>query len=154
MLAFLQENLIPEIPLEDWTNSVEEYITSTFGGFFDLAKDGLEGLVDVFEAILLFPPELVMVGIIDVDPGFEHHACVGKITPQPVADLLQTRPKTVHAVLAAVLNAIAQKDVIGVGIAREGPLVAAQKARDRLALQPLVGDCERFARIRARERLA
>ena len=66
MLAFLQENLIPEIPLEDWTNSVEEYITSTFGGFFDLAKDGLEGLVDVFEAVLLFPPELVMVGILSL----------------------------------------------------------------------------------------
>jgi glycine betaine/proline transport system permease protein len=66
MLAFLQENLIPEIPLEDWTNTAEEYITDTFGNFFDFAKTGLENLVDIFEAILLFPPELVMVGILSL----------------------------------------------------------------------------------------
>src|SRR5215204_3318558 len=66
MLAFLQENLIPEIPLEDWTNTAEEYITDSFGSFFDFAKSGLENLVDVFEAILLFPPELVMVGILSL----------------------------------------------------------------------------------------
>ena len=66
MLAFLQENLIPEIPLEDWTNTAEEYITDSFGNFFDFAKTGLENLVDVFEAVLLFPPELVMVGILSL----------------------------------------------------------------------------------------
>jgi glycine betaine/proline transport system permease protein len=66
MLAFLQENLIPELPLEDWTNTGEEYITDTFGRFFDVAKDGLQGLVEVFEAVLLFPPELVMVGILSL----------------------------------------------------------------------------------------
>jgi glycine betaine/proline transport system permease protein len=66
MLAFLQENLIPEIPLEDWTNTAEEYITDSFGSFFDFAKTGLENLVDVFEAILIFPPELVMVGILSL----------------------------------------------------------------------------------------
>ena len=66
MLAFLQEELIPELPLEDWTNSAEDFVTSTFAGFFDIVKEGMEGLVDVFEAIMLFPPELVMVGILSL----------------------------------------------------------------------------------------
>jgi len=66
MLAFLQENLIPEVPLEDWTNSASEYITDTFEGFFDIVQDGLGGIVDVSVAVLLFPPELVMVGILSL----------------------------------------------------------------------------------------
>lgn len=66
MLAFLQENVIPEVPLEDWTNSASEYITDTFEGFFDIVQDGLGGIVDVSVAVLLFPPELVMVGILSL----------------------------------------------------------------------------------------
>ena len=64
MLAFLQENVVPELPLRDWTNSAEEYITSTFSGLFDVVQSSLESLVGVFEEVMLFPPELVMVGIL------------------------------------------------------------------------------------------
>ena len=64
MLAFLQENVIPELPLRDWTNSAEEYITNTFEGTFNLLQTGLESLVSAFEQAMLFPPELVMVAIL------------------------------------------------------------------------------------------
>ena len=64
MLAFLQENVIPELPLRDWTNSAEERITDTFEGTFNLLQTGLESLVSAVEEVMLFPPELVMVAIL------------------------------------------------------------------------------------------
>lgn len=61
MLAYLQDNLVPRLPLGRYAESVIDYITDTFDTFFDVVQDGLEGFVTVFETILNFPPEWVMI---------------------------------------------------------------------------------------------
>ena len=63
-MAFLQENLVPRIPLGDYAASGIEYITDTFDTFFDLVQDGLREFVSAFEALLNFPPELVMIALL------------------------------------------------------------------------------------------
>ena len=64
MLALLQENLVPRIPLGQYAESTIDYITNTFESFFDVVQDGLDGFVSAFEALLNFPPELVMIAIL------------------------------------------------------------------------------------------
>jgi glycine betaine/proline transport system permease protein len=66
MLAFLQQNLIPKIPLEDWTKSFVSSVEDNFRGLFDVVRDAIKLLVNGFEAILTAPPELVMVAILAV----------------------------------------------------------------------------------------
>jgi glycine betaine/proline transport system permease protein len=66
MLAFLQENLVPKIPLEDWTKSFVSLVEGNFRGLFDVVRDAIKLLVNGFEAVLTAPPELVMVAILAV----------------------------------------------------------------------------------------
>jgi glycine betaine/proline transport system permease protein len=66
MLAFLQQNLVPKIPLEDWTKSFVSFVEGNFRGLFDVVRDAIKLLVNGFEAILTAPPELVMVAILAV----------------------------------------------------------------------------------------
>ncbi len=65
MLAFLQQDLVPKIPLDDWTDRFVDYIKDIeiIDEFFDLATDGIKGVVGVLEAVLTAPPELLMVVI-------------------------------------------------------------------------------------------
>ena len=64
MLTLLQQNLVPRIPLGQYAESTIDYITDTFERFFDVVQDGLDGFVAAFEALLNFPPELVMIAIL------------------------------------------------------------------------------------------
>jgi len=68
MLAFLQQNLIPEIPLDDWTSSFVRYIqhVKVIDDFFDFVKDAIGGFVGGFEALLTAPPVLVMIALLVV----------------------------------------------------------------------------------------
>ena len=66
MLAFLQQNLVPEIPLDDWTKSFVKYVQDieVVDDFFDVVKDAIGGFVGGFEAVLTFPPVLVMIALL------------------------------------------------------------------------------------------
>ena len=68
MLAFLQQDLIPEIPLDKWTSGFVDYIKGVkpIDDFFDVVKDAIGGFVGGFEAVLTFPPVLVMVALLAV----------------------------------------------------------------------------------------
>ena len=66
MLALLQTNLIPEIPLDEWTESGVDWITDTFDGFFDVLDGALSAFIGSLEFLLLVPPELLMVAILTV----------------------------------------------------------------------------------------
>jgi glycine betaine/proline transport system permease protein len=68
MLALLQQNLIPEIPLDSWTDRFVDYIQdiNVVDEFFDLVKDAIGGFVGGFEALLTFPPVLLMVALLAV----------------------------------------------------------------------------------------
>ncbi|MEJ7841784.1 MAG: ABC transporter permease subunit [Rubrobacter sp.] len=61
MAALLQQNLVPETPLADWTNVVVAWITETFGGLFEVVDTVIVGVVDALAFILIAPPELVIV---------------------------------------------------------------------------------------------
>ena len=68
MLAFLQQDLIPELPLDDWVSRFVRYIQDIdiIDDFFDLVKDGIGGFVGGFEALLTTLPVLVMVALLVV----------------------------------------------------------------------------------------
>jgi glycine betaine/proline transport system permease protein len=68
VLAFLQQNLVPEIPLDDWTKSFVDSVQDieVIDDFFDVVKDAIGGFVGGFEAILTFPPVLVMIALLAV----------------------------------------------------------------------------------------
>ena len=66
MLALLQTNLVPEIPLDVWTESAVDWITDTFDGFFDVLDSALAGFIRSLEFALTTPPALLMVAILTV----------------------------------------------------------------------------------------
>ncbi|HWS81093.1 MAG TPA: hypothetical protein VN178_08720 [Rubrobacter sp.] len=66
MLAFLQSELIPSIPLAEWTESVVDWITDTFDGAFDVLDTAIDLVVGSLEYVLLAPPALLMVAILGV----------------------------------------------------------------------------------------
>jgi glycine betaine/proline transport system permease protein len=66
MLAFLQRDIVPEIPLDPWTDRFVDYIQDIpiVDEFFDLVKDAIGGFVGGFEAVMTFPPVLVMIALL------------------------------------------------------------------------------------------
>ncbi len=63
MLALLQDNLVPRIPLGSWVESFVQFITNTFRGFFNLLTTLLDFLIGTFSFILTQPPALLMIAI-------------------------------------------------------------------------------------------
>src|SRR5215217_1503612 len=66
MLAFLQSQLVPSIPLAEWTESAVDWITDTFDGVFDILDSAIDLVVGSLEYVLLAPPALLMVAILGV----------------------------------------------------------------------------------------
>ena len=66
MLAILQSELIPTIPLAEWTESAVDWITDTFDGAFDVLDSAIDLVVSSLEFLLLAPPALLMVAILSV----------------------------------------------------------------------------------------
>jgi glycine betaine/proline transport system permease protein len=64
MLAFLQAEVIPRIPLAEWTESGVDWITETFEWFFDPLKDVIEGIVGSLEFAFTALPALLMVALL------------------------------------------------------------------------------------------
>ena len=62
----MQTELVPKIPLADWTDSVVEWITETFEWFFDPLKDIIGAMVSILEAAFTTLPALLMVAILAV----------------------------------------------------------------------------------------
>ena len=66
MLAFLQTDVVPKIPLEQWANKAITWIIEHFGGFFEVLKGVIEGIVGFMQFVLTAPPALLMVAILAV----------------------------------------------------------------------------------------
>jgi glycine betaine/proline transport system permease protein len=66
MLAFLQSELVPSIPLAEWTESAVDWITDNFEWFFDPLDSVIDLVVGSLEYILLASPALLMVAILGV----------------------------------------------------------------------------------------
>src|SRR5215207_8995221 len=61
MLAFLQSELVPSIPLAEWTESAVDWITDNFEWFFDPLDSVIDLVVGSLEYILLASPALLTV---------------------------------------------------------------------------------------------
>ena len=66
MVALLQSELIPQIPIDDWVNSAVGWLIGNFGESFELLKGTIEVVVNGLAALLTFPPPLLMIAILAV----------------------------------------------------------------------------------------
>ena len=91
MLAFLQQNLVPEIPLDDWTDRFVDYVQDIeiVEEFFDLVKGAIGAFVSALEAVLTFLPEMWMVVVFTT-----------------IAFLLTYRRATTFSIAGAVLGSL------------------------------------------------
>src|SRR5215208_6368806 len=135
MLAFLQTELIPKIPLADWTESGVDWITDTFEGAFDLLDTVIDLIIGSLEFVLLAPPELLMVAILSVIAFFLAGWRVALFTVLGLLfvislDLWEAAMQTLALVLASTAVALA----IGIPIG----IIAAKSAAVEAAIRPIL----------------
>src|SRR3712207_3796853 len=125
MLAFLQTELIPKIPLAEWTESGVDWITETFEGAFELLDTAIDLVVGSLEYVLLAPPALLMVAILGVIAFFLAGWRVALFTVLGLLfvislDLWEAAMQTLALVLAATVVALAIGIPIGIISAKSG----------------------------------
>jgi glycine betaine/proline transport system permease protein len=135
MLAFLQTELIPKIPLAEWTESGVDWITDTFDGAFDLLDTVIDIVIGSLEFALLTPPALLMVAILGVIAFFLAGWRVALFTLLGLLfvislDLWEAAMQTLALVLAATVVALA----IGIPIG----IVAAKSAAVEGVIRPVL----------------
>ena len=135
MLAFLQTELIPKIPLAEWTESGVDWITDTFEGAFDLLDTVIDIVIGSLEFALLTPPALLMVAILGVIAFFLAGWRVALFTVLGLLfvislDLWEAAMQTLALVLAATVVALA----IGIPIG----IVAAKSAAVEGVIRPVL----------------
>jgi glycine betaine/proline transport system permease protein len=135
MLAFLQTELIPKIPLAEWTESGVDWITDTFEGAFDLLDTVIDIVIGSLEFALLTPPALLMVAILGVIAFFLAGWRVALFTLLGLLfvislDLWEAAMQTLALVLAATVVALA----IGIPIG----IVAAKSAAVEGVIRPVL----------------
>ena len=135
MLAFLQSEVIPSIPLADWTERAVDWVTDTFDGAFDVLDSGIDLVVGSLEAVLLAPPALLMVAILGVVAFLLASWRVALFTVLGLVfiislNLWEAAMQTLALVLAATVVAL----VIGIPIG----IIAAKSAAIETAIRPIL----------------
>jgi glycine betaine/proline transport system permease protein len=135
MLAFLQTELIPKIPLAEWTESGVDWITDTFDGAFDLLDTVIDIVIGSLEFALLTPPALLIVAILSVIAFLLAGWRVALFTVLGLLfvislDLWEAAMQTLALVLAATVVALA----IGIPIG----IVAAKSAAVEGVIRPVL----------------
>jgi glycine betaine/proline transport system permease protein len=135
MLAFLQTELIPKIPLAEWTESGVDWITDTFEGAFDLLDTVIDIVIGSLEFALLTPPALLIVAILSVIAFLLAGWRVALFTVLGLMfvislDLWEAAMQTLALVLAATVVALA----IGIPIG----IVAAKSAAVEGVIRPVL----------------
>jgi glycine betaine/proline transport system permease protein len=135
MLALLQTELVPKIPLAEWTESGVDWITETFDGAFDLLDSAIDLVIGTLEFVLLSPPALVMVVILGVIALLLAGWRVALFTVLGLLfvislDLWEAAMQTLALVLAATVVALA----IGIPIG----IIAAKSAAVEGAIRPVL----------------
>src|SRR5918994_1577579 len=135
MLALLQTELVPKIPLAEWTESGVDWITDTFDGAFDLLDSAIDLVIGTLEFVLLSPPALVMVVILGVIALLLAGWRVALFTVLGLLfvislDLWEAAMQTLALVLAATVVALA----IGIHIG----IIAAKSAAVEATIRPIL----------------
>ena len=135
MLAFLQTELVPKIPLAEWTESGVDWITDTFDGAFDLLDSIIDLIIGSLEFVLLAAPALLMVAILGVIAFLLAGWRVALFTVLGLLfiislDLWEAAMQTLALVLAATVVALA----IGIPIG----IIAAKSAAIEATIRPIL----------------
>ena len=135
MLAFLQTDLIPKIPLAEWTESGVDWITETFEWFFDPLKDVIEAMVGSLELVFTTLPALLMVAILTAIAFFLAGWRVALFTVLGLLfiislDLWEAAMQTLALVLVAASVSLA----IGIPIG----IIAAKSAAVEATIRPIL----------------
>ena len=135
VLAFLQSQVIPSIPLAEWTESAVDWFTDTFDGVFDVLDAAIDLVVGSLEYVLLAPPALLMVAILSVIALLLAGWRVALFTVVGLVflislDLWEAAMQTLALVLAATLVAL----VIGIPIG----IIAAKSAAIEATIRPVL----------------
>jgi glycine betaine/proline transport system permease protein len=130
MLAFLQSELVPSIPLADWTESGVDWITDNFDGAFDVLDSAIDLIVGSLEFVLLASPALLMVAILGVIALLLAGWRVALFTVLGLVfvislNLWEAAMQTLALVLAATVVALAIGIPIGIIAAKSSALEAA-----------------------------
>jgi glycine betaine/proline transport system permease protein len=129
-VAFLQTELIPKIPLAEWTESAVDWITNTFEGAFDALDAAIDLVVGSLEYVLLAPPALLMVAILTAIAFFLASWRVALFTVVGLLliislDLWEAAMQTLALVLAATVASLVIGIPIGIIAAKSGAVEAA-----------------------------
>jgi glycine betaine/proline transport system permease protein len=130
MLAFLQSELIPSIPLAEWTETAVDWITDNFDGAFDILDSAIDLVVGSLEYVLLAAPALLMVAILGVIALLLAGWRVALFTVLGLVfvislDLWEASMQTLALVLAATVVALVIGIPIGIIAAKVGTVEAA-----------------------------
>jgi glycine betaine/proline transport system permease protein len=132
MLAFLQSELIPSIPLAEWTETAVDWITDNFDGAFDILDSAIDLVVGSLEYVLLAAPALLMVAILGVIALLLAGWRVALFTVLGLVfvislDLWEASMQTLALVLAATVVALIIGIPIGIIAAKVGTVEAAAR---------------------------
>jgi glycine betaine/proline transport system permease protein len=132
MLAFLQSELIPTIPLAEWTETAVDWITDNFDGAFDILDSAIDLVVGSLEYVLLAAPALLMVAILGVIALLLAGWRVALFTVLGLVfvislDLWEASMQTLALVLAATVVALIIGIPIGIIAAKVGTVEAAAR---------------------------
>lgn len=135
MVSLMQTDLIPKIPLADWTESGVDWITDTFDGAFDFLDSVIDLVVGSLEFVLLAPPALLMVAILGAIAFFLAGWRVALFTVLGLLfvislDLWEEAMQTLALVMAATAVALA----IGIPIG----IIAAKSSAVESTLRPIL----------------
>ena len=127
MLA--QTELIPEIPLAEWTTTAVDWITDTFEWFFDPLKEVIAAFVGTLEAAFTALPALLMVAVLAAIAFFLAGWRVALFTLLGLVfvislDLWDYTMETLALVLAAAAVALVIGIPIGIVAAKSGAVEA------------------------------
>jgi glycine betaine/proline transport system permease protein len=129
MLAFLQTELVPKIPLAEWTESGVDWITYTFDEFFDLLDGAIDAVVGSLEYALTAPPALLTIAVLGVIAFFLAGWRVALFTVLGLLfvislNLWEAAMQTLALVLAATVASLAIGIPIGIIAAKSGAVEA------------------------------
>jgi glycine betaine/proline transport system permease protein len=133
MLAFLQAELIPQIPLADWTNDAEVYVTDRLD--LDSTADALDAFIDLLASVLMAPPELLMVAILAAVAFFLSGWRIALLT---VLGLLFIISLGLWEAAMETLTLVVVASLVSLAIGIPLGIVAAKSGRIEAAVRPIL----------------
>ncbi len=123
MLALLQAEFIPRIPLDDWTESAVDWVTETFEWFFEPLEGVIETVVDLLIFALATPPALLTIAVLTAIAFFMAGWRVALFTGLGLLfiislDLWEEAMESLALVLVAAVVALAIGIPIGIAAAK------------------------------------